>query len=380
MKNIVIVGGGFAGTQVAKALEKQLVKLKDEECRIILVEKKTHFYHSIAGLRCAVVDWDKKVMIPYTNLFQEKKNTVVQASAMQLEKHQVVLDKAVPEFGTTIPYDYLVITTGTRYPAPAKATALDYDTTHADLSNIRQQVKAAKSIVIVGGGPVGLELAGEIHDVYPSTKITIVHTEPEILSDVPKVRTRMLDLLKKNGIELVTNDSVMIPSSVQETLYHPQNNVVETEGGKCFQDVDLVMLAFGNRPETDWLKSAGVLAENGYVKVKDTYQVDHADFSHVLVMGDAADFKETKLAYRITGHVPTVVQNIVQMAVKNQSPTGKYKKAPDAMVITFGQSQGVGLLPFFGITVGSWPVSLVKSKNLFLGQSWDTLNQKEPSL
>lgn len=47
MKNIVIVGGGFAGTQVAKALEKQLVKLKDQECRIILVEKVYTYYTHI---------------------------------------------------------------------------------------------------------------------------------------------------------------------------------------------------------------------------------------------------------------------------------------------------------------------------------------------
>lgn len=39
MKNIVIVGGGFAGTQVANELEKQLIKANDQECRIILVEK-----------------------------------------------------------------------------------------------------------------------------------------------------------------------------------------------------------------------------------------------------------------------------------------------------------------------------------------------------
>lgn len=45
MKNIVIVGGGFAGTQVAKALEKQLIKSKDQECRIILVEK-VYYIHN----------------------------------------------------------------------------------------------------------------------------------------------------------------------------------------------------------------------------------------------------------------------------------------------------------------------------------------------
>lgn len=38
-KNIVIVGGGFAGTGVANALEKALAKSNDQEHRIILVEK-----------------------------------------------------------------------------------------------------------------------------------------------------------------------------------------------------------------------------------------------------------------------------------------------------------------------------------------------------
>lgn len=39
VKNIVIVGGGFAGTQVANALEKALVKSNDKDHRIILIEK-----------------------------------------------------------------------------------------------------------------------------------------------------------------------------------------------------------------------------------------------------------------------------------------------------------------------------------------------------
>lgn len=39
VKNIVIVGGGFAGTQIASALEKILGKVNDKEHRIILVEK-----------------------------------------------------------------------------------------------------------------------------------------------------------------------------------------------------------------------------------------------------------------------------------------------------------------------------------------------------
>lgn len=43
-KNIVIVGGGFAGTKVANNLEKALAKANDQEFRIVLVEKVDKVY------------------------------------------------------------------------------------------------------------------------------------------------------------------------------------------------------------------------------------------------------------------------------------------------------------------------------------------------
>jgi NADH dehydrogenase FAD-containing subunit len=39
VKNIVIIGGGFAGVAVASGLEKQLDKSGDKDHRIILIEK-----------------------------------------------------------------------------------------------------------------------------------------------------------------------------------------------------------------------------------------------------------------------------------------------------------------------------------------------------
>ena len=43
-KNIVIVGGGYAGVMIANSLEKALTKAKDQEYRIILVEKVNKMY------------------------------------------------------------------------------------------------------------------------------------------------------------------------------------------------------------------------------------------------------------------------------------------------------------------------------------------------
>lgn len=318
-------------------------------------------------------------MIPYTNLFTNKSNLVIQASAIELNKKSISLDRNVPDFGNTLQFDYLILATGTRYPAPAKATALDYDGTVDHLVTLRAEIKAAKSIVIVGGGPVGIELAGEIRDVYTDSKITVVHNEDGLLNaDLPKLRKKCETLLEKSNVDLILNDSVILPTAAN-SYYHPQDKVVETKSGKSLTNVDLVLLAFGNRPDTDWLKSSQVLAENGYVKVKPTFQVDVKGRENVYVLGDAANFNESKMAYRVNGHVSTVVNNLFDVLIRKKEPTNLYKKAPDAMFITFGKDKGVGLLPILGgIVVGNWVVSKLKSNSLFTGNSWKTLKLEEP--
>lgn len=351
--------------------------------------QKSHFYHAIAGLRSAVLDWDSRIMIPYTNLFQNKKNKVIQASAEQFLKNELVLNQPVEEFGDRIPFDYLVIATGTHYPFPGKVSELDYETAHSRMQSLRSDVKSAKSVIIVGGGSVGIELAGEIREVYPDKKITIIHSKDSFLDDfdnsTAKSKKDVLALVQKNNIDTILNDAAVLPIDSKEPYYKPVDGLVKTKKGKSIQNVDLVMLAFGNRPQTEWLKNTDIGAEivnsNGYIKVKDTFQVDHPDLSHVFVLGDAADFNESKLALRTNTHAPIVAKNLVQVAVeKSPIPTGLHKSTLTLMFISFGKKQGIGYIPLLGgIHVGSWLVSKLKGGSLFTFKSWETLNLTEPS-
>ncbi|KAI9483154.1 MAG: hypothetical protein EXX96DRAFT_132021 [Benjaminiella poitrasii] len=392
MKTVLIVGGGFAGTHLSKSLEKALFKLNDEEHRIILIEKKSHFYHCIGGLRTIVdSEWDKHILIPYTNLFSNKKNQVIQATAVQLERDRVIIDKQTST--DEILFDYLVIATGTDYPFPSKASALDYHTTRQKLDTLRSHVKSAESIAIIGGGPVGIELAGELHDAYANTKkITIVHDKANFLDDAsnpsPKLRQKLLQLAQKNQIHTVFNAHVVLPPVDQisnASFYVPEERQIQTREGKTIEDVDLVLLAFGNRPQTGWLKTsefgrALLNPENGYVKVTSGLQVEHEDAGHIFVLGDAADLKETKMAFRISAHASVVVQNLIQQITRQNGKPAVYQKGHDGMLITFGKKQGVGILPIFGgITVGDWFVSSLKGKSFLVGKSWSILNEKEPS-
>ena len=51
--------------------------------------------------------------------------------------------------------------------------------------NYAEELKAADSVLIIGGGPVGLELAGEIATDMPSKKVTLVHSGQNILESYP---------------------------------------------------------------------------------------------------------------------------------------------------------------------------------------------------
>ncbi|KAG1146352.1 hypothetical protein G6F36_015042 [Rhizopus arrhizus] len=201
-KNIVIVGGGFAGVETANVLEKELARSNDSQYRIILIEKKTHFYHTIAGLRSAVIDWDQQILVPYTNLFKSDKHHVIQASAVQFEKDHIVLDREVQGFGSSIPFDYLILATGTKRHPPAQSLATDIKDIQSDLQQTRQRIQSAKSILIVGGGPVGFELTGEIRDVYEDKEITLIHSNNRLFSSSTtnvKLSERGLALLHKNN-------------------------------------------------------------------------------------------------------------------------------------------------------------------------------------
>ncbi|CAG8792471.1 479_t:CDS:2 [Dentiscutata erythropus] len=141
--NIVIVGGGYGGIAVATKLESSLHKTH----QIILIERKTHFYHSIGGLRTVVEDgFEKKVIVDTET-----------------------------ELGTHIPFKYLIIATGSNHSKPAKM--------------IKKRVPWAL-----------VELAGEIASVYQDKEVTLIHAENHLLTD--KFPKKMTDLLAKQLREL----------------------------------------------------------------------------------------------------------------------------------------------------------------------------------
>ena len=98
---VVIVGGGYAGINVAVNL--------DNFCHITLVDPKTYFHHCIASLRAAVTSagFERKIMIPYAPAIQN--GVFKQGMAISVNTSEKYVKLQSEEI---IQYDYLVLACG----------------------------------------------------------------------------------------------------------------------------------------------------------------------------------------------------------------------------------------------------------------------------
>ncbi|CAG8536820.1 9335_t:CDS:2, partial [Cetraspora pellucida] len=367
--NIIIIGGGYGGINVATKLEMALHKTH----QIILIERKTYFYHAIGGLRAAVEDgFEHKIMIPYDNLFKYGGN-VIHTTVTAIHEKEVIINTET-EWGTRIPFEYLVIATGSNHSKPAKMVANNKEEGASEIVTQREAIKNANKILIIGGGPVGIELAGEIASIYTDKEITLVHSEDHLLSEqFPKKMTDLLaNQLKELNVNLIFGEKVIFPSSGIGDGLSPL--ILETNKGKRI-DSDVQFLAFGAKPNTqviETLNQSLIEKDTTLVKVKPTLQLDNDNYAHIFALGDITNIKETKLAYRANLHADVVAKNIVAL-IKNKK-LNEYSPGPELMIVPIGKNKGAALLPMGNMVLGSFTAKTLKGKTLMVDRMWKGLN------
>src|SRR4029079_826215 len=151
------------------------------------VEPKDHFVHNVAALR-ALVDpsWLERIYLPYTALLGAGRG--IQDRVVKADADRVVLASGAELFP-----DYLVLATGSGYPFPAKhdltgpdLTSTDLTSTeaaHAKVRNTHAALAGAGQVLLLGAGPVGIELAGEIKAVWPGKQVTLVDVDGAVLGE-----------------------------------------------------------------------------------------------------------------------------------------------------------------------------------------------------
>mmetsp|Transcript_4635 Transcript_4635/g.8893 ORF Transcript_4635/g.8893 Transcript_4635/m.8893 type:complete len:284 (-) Transcript_4635:1206-2057(-) len=245
MIHIVVVGGGPSGLAFAQTAAAKLCttehhqkngKAGSSQVEITLLEKRDYYFHSIGSLR-ALVDENfiKKLFFPYDNALSGYPGAriVTQAHVLSVDyATKVVQYKKGSDF-VSLPYDYLVLATGSSYTDPIKPNPQPSTTEQPrqndesrnaieqSLLETNKKIQASNRILVVGGGAVGIELAGELKSYYPEKKIMLLSSSPELLSNqnVPKMRRPVREALEKLGVELYLGQRIrkdMLPSTAYQ--------------------------------------------------------------------------------------------------------------------------------------------------------------------
>ena len=314
-KRVVIIGGGFAGSHIAKKLEKKF--------DVTLVDTKNYFEFTPGILRTVVKPKHMQLITALHNSYLKKAKIVVgEVSEASREFIKVSRRK--------IKFDYLVVSSGSTYNAPFKEQKVVIAARAKHLQENYSKLCKAKKVLIIGGGLVGIEMAGEIFWRYSGEKeITIVHSRSRLIQrNSEKASKYAENFLKKRGVEIIYDDFVV---DIKKT-------VCKTKKGLKLK-ADIIFLCTGIEPNYKFMKKYFLnrLSNDGFVKVNDYLQLQNE--KNIFIAGDLADKKEEKTAQNAERQGKIIAKNIC--ALESGNKLLKYESKRTPLVISLGKYDGI---------------------------------------
>jgi NADH dehydrogenase len=231
-KRIIIIGAGFAGLQLARALNGTAYE-------VLLIDR--HNYHQFQPLMYQVATArlePSSISFPLRKVFQYSKNVNIRvAEVLQVETASKLIHTSIGDFD----YDTLVVAFGctTNYFGNARVQANSLPMKSVPqamalrnrilqsfedaLSAKPEELQALMNFVIVGGGPTGVELAGAMAEMknnilpkdYPGidfSELTVYLLEgsPHTLNVMSEAsKTKSQQYLEEMGVKVMTNTAVV---------------------------------------------------------------------------------------------------------------------------------------------------------------------------
>jgi NADH dehydrogenase len=250
-KHIVIIGAGFAGLKIARALNNH------PHYRITLIDKNNFHQFQPLFYQVAMANLDaSNISFPLRNIFEKSENVSISletVSRIHCDTNIVETEKE------NFPYDFAIIATGatTNYfgntsfqenTFPMKSTfeALQIRSTllqHFEDAVSTKSGNAEKllSVVIVGGGPTGVELSGALAEMKNDTlpfeypELDFAKMNIYLLEGTSKLLANMSDVSSKKAKEYLTKLGVIVKTDAiveeydgQKLLLHDKTEIQST--------------------------------------------------------------------------------------------------------------------------------------------------------
>ena len=312
--------------------------------------------------------------------------TFIEASATGLDTKAMTIsyrsDKATQ--GQQLAYHALVVATGSRTYYPAFSANTNVQDTLDALTTSNEKVAAAKKIIVVGGGPTGVEFSGEAGEHLngkpgwfstpaPKVEITLITSDSHLLPALrPAIGKTAEQRLKTVGVDVLYNTRVVDST----TAKNGSTTVTLSTGEKL--EADLFVPAYGVEPNSSWLPTELLNEKKYLVNNADTLRVDAAG-PRVYALGDVASYSRNNIWDIITA-LPVLAVNMKRDLLSfnpmlpDARPKGQdrhYKvDTREGQIVPIGTQGGVGAA--MGYRVPSFFVWLLKGRDYLVGMSGDS--------
>ena len=328
MPRVVVVGASFAGLYAAKGLRSVadviLIDASDEW-------EYTPSVHEVLGGRRKAAT----ILASFTETLPGVE--FIRGVAVAVNESEVHVETC--GHIKKVPYDHLVISVGCSYAEPIKPELASLDR-REQLASAQRRYRDASSVLVVGGGAVGVEVAGEL---AANHTVTLTAREDELVPDLPEAARRY-------ALEALRSKNVRVDLSCEEARGSFDAHI------KCY----------GARPRTGWLATFVDRDARGFVRVDGRYRTS---VKNVWAAGDcvAKDAKQYLAAYaHFEGEY---VALMVASDILGKAPPGAYVPPPRIVALALGPDDGVlcygrfvvvrgRLVPWVKALVERWAVRL----------------------
>ena len=261
--DVVIIGGGPAGiitgvTGKKQYPEKTFLMLKEEEKGLVPCGI-PYVFHDVGNV-------DKNMMGPKPFVDAGGEVMVEKVESVNPKDHEVILGN-----GDTVKYEKLVFATGSLPTIPTFIPGYDLEgveyikKSYNTIKALKEKTDAAKNIVVVGGGFIGVEVAEQLAR-DPRKTVSLVEMEKYCLyrafSEDACVQAE--EKIKEAGINLYTS------SRVQEVKGSGKVEKVVLSNG-IELDADIVIMAIGYKPRVELAQTAGIVMNRWNAICVDNY-------------------------------------------------------------------------------------------------------------
>ncbi len=389
IQNIVLLGGSVGAIGSAHYLLRHVVKHLPNY-KVIIVSPNAQFLWRPACPRATVSKTftnDSRLFVSISDILKQypkDKVQIIQATATDVNTTERAVTIQVPSGDDQkVLFDALIVATGASTASPLLGLTGDENSLRQAWKTFQEALPNAKNIVIAGGGPAGIETAGELGEMLngrkgwfgssePQVKITVVTAGSQIL---PHLRASIAETAERYladvGVEVVKDtrvQSVSPEDAGTESNLTTQATIYLSSGSSL--SADLYIPAMGTKPNTSFINGS-LLAQDGRIKVDPVTLRVEGGGPRIYAVGDASTYARPTI-HSMFDAIPVLCTNMKHDLLAasgkeselNQSDRKFTEDIREAQFVPIGSQRGVGAL--MGWRLPSWVVSWAKGKNYLL--------------